>query len=499
MGEEEDVNEAGEVVHSDQHGILVSWSARDSESGIHHYSVAVGTSDNAEQLLPFTNYGSDTTAYINNIHFETSEESGITYIVSVVAVNGADISSPAGVSKSIFIQKANVPGVVFDGRRLYEDEEYTFDRSSLAASFYGFESESCNILRYEWAIGKEAYGTDILTYTNYGLVMQNFTHGHMQIHIGLSENVKYFITVRAVTGCREEYIVSSSNGITLDTTPPVVTFIDKTDDDTALVLHNGVWYQDTTDTIDFTADVNDSQEVVSSEWTLGSVPEAADLHLLTNDLPSITNVIMLAPGEPAFITARASDGAGNIEVASSLPVIGDSSPPHLLQLDCTKYISIIQGLVTCEWQEVVEYESVVQDIFISVGTKSQLGDILQDYEQPLTKRHFSKDMTNILKENLNISAVYFDFKVINVVGRINEYEHKAVVDHTPPTVQGVNVVTRTNDNQPYIPLKCQLPQSFVEVSLHSSVDEESGIDENRYERRVLYKRGYLLIIRDNIC
>ena len=120
-----------------------------------------------------------------------------------------------------------VAGVVFDGRTLYHDEVYTTDRTSLAGSFYGFESDTCNIQGYEWAVGTEAFGTNILTYTNYGVVMEDESHGYMQVHTELFENSVYYITVRAITGCRDEYIVASSNGITLDTKSPTVTFSKK--------------------------------------------------------------------------------------------------------------------------------------------------------------------------------------------------------------------------------------------------------------------------------
>ena len=479
MTEEEELNEDGNVLHDDQDGIRVSWSGRDSESGIKAFMLAIGTAETPDSLLPFTNYGTDTTSYIRNIHFETTSTSNITYIVSVKAINGAELVSSVGCSKPIYIQKANVPGIVFDGRSVYQDEMYTYDRTSLAASFYGFESESCNIIGYEWAIGTAAYGTDVLTYTNYGVVMQNETHGYMQIHTELYENTKYFVTVRAVTGCHEQYILSSSDGITLDRTPPTIRFEAEPNNDTEVILHNGVWYQDTVDSIKISANATDKNNIASTQWALGSLPLSSDRHGYIDDYSVLTSAVMLEPGKLAFITAMASDKAGNTNISSSIPVTGDASPPVIKNLNCTKYISTRQGLVTCTWNQIVEYESAVQSILISIGTEPQRGDILYEYRQPLSKQSFIRDLTNTMKTSSNQTSFYFDFKIINIVGRINEYEQRVVADHTPPVLETVNIITKTNSKQTPTPLKCQLPTSFVEVSVDKFYDLDSEIDQNR--------------------
>ena len=480
LSEDEDLDENGRILHSDQHGIRVSWSGRDSESGIQLFLVAIGTSDNPESLLAFSNYGTLTTAYINNIYFETTLDSNTTYIVSVQAVNGAGLSSPFGRSKPIFVQKANVAGIVFDGRTLYEDETYTYDQTSLAASFYGFESESCNINSYEWAVGTEPYGTDIFTYTNYGLVMENETHGYMQIHEGFSENTKYFVSVRAVTGCMDEIIVSSSNGIIVDTSPPTITFRDTIDNDTVILLNKGVWYQDSVDSIGITADVMEEHELNSVEWALGIVPFSSDLHIHTSELTHITNAILLDAGESNYITAFVTDKAGNTNNVHSPAIIGDLSPPVILNIQCTQYISVSKGLVSCYWDTLIEDESKIRDIFISIGVQPQLGNILLEYEQPLTKRDFSYEVSDFTNEYSNYTTFYVDFKTVNIIGRTNEYEKEVVVDHSSPQIMSVNVVTRTNGHEPYTPKQCQLPTSFVEIQVDGIEDPESDIDNSRY-------------------
>ena len=479
MKEEEEINDHGQILHDDQNGIRVSWWGRDSESGIKDFIVAIGTSRDIESVLPFTSFGTAKTAYISDIHFQSTRESNITYIVSIKAINGAGITSPIGQSKQIYVQKGNVPGVVFDGRNVYKDSKYTTDRTSIAASFYGFESESCNIIGYEWAIGTGAYGSNELSYTNYGLVMDNKTHGFMQINMKLFEEAQYFVTVRARTGCRDQYILSSSDGIILDITPPTVDFETKLQNDTVIVDRDGVLYQDTTDTLAITANVSEDQELISSSWALGSLPLSSDVKNFTSEFSVVTTAISLSAGESTFITATVSDSAGNINRSSTLPVIGDNTPPSLTGLRCTKYISIRQGLVLCEWDNVVEYESVVKTILISIGTEPQLNDILTLYEHPIRNRYFIRDLTKHLTGNKSLTAIYFDFKVINIVDRTNDYEEMIIVDRTPPEVNGISVVTKTRDHQIATPLQCQLPTSYVELQADIILDLESDIDDSR--------------------
>jgi hypothetical protein len=44
FGANEMINDEGEIIQEDQHGIQASWVGNDFESGITHFMVAVGTS-----------------------------------------------------------------------------------------------------------------------------------------------------------------------------------------------------------------------------------------------------------------------------------------------------------------------------------------------------------------------------------------------------------------------------------------------------------------------
>ncbi|KAH3708787.1 hypothetical protein DPMN_068246 [Dreissena polymorpha] len=481
--EDEEVDQ-GKVLHNDQYGIRLSWSSMDSESGISKYEVAVGTNYSIEKILPFTDYGTDTTAYISNIFLEPFTTAGTLYVVTVKASNGAELVSDMGVSKEIKVQKANIRGVVFDGRSLFEDESFTTDHTSIASSFYGFESESCDIIHYDWAIGRTEFGTDILTYTNYGLVMLNDTHGQCQIHIELFEDVTYYITVRAVTGCpnkKEKYIVSSSDGITLDRVAPKAIFRVEASNDTIVYIQDNVIYQSVTDSIAIVGNISDNHEIQSLEWSLGSLPSLADIKQFTHDLTSLTSVASLVPGEAVFVTLNAVDKAGNHELESSFAVIADTTAPEMIDLECTQFISVRKSIVTCSWSTIVENESILKATTISMGTTQTDFDILDSFVVYRDTYSFTRDFYNHISQIRNTTVMFITVTVWNVVGHKTVYGREVIVDRTAPLADRLDVLTSTLQGTPVERhQKCQLPRGYVEVKLINVVDKEAPIDVNRY-------------------
>lgn len=395
------------------------------------------------------------------------------------AINGAGLESPIGKSKKILVQKANIPGVVFDGRNRFTDDMYTIDHTSIAASFHGFESERCNIVSYDWAIGTSEYGTDIQTFTKYGLVMLNDTHGQCQIHTELFEDTTYYITVRAVTGCNDEYILSSSDGITLDRNPPTIIFEEIESNDTSTSIVNGVMYQASTDTLALSSNVTDKHSIASVQYALGSLPLLDDLHPFTDNFEDLTSVVTLMPGSTTFITTNTSDRAGNINVTSSLAIIADNTSPTIHDLDCIKHLSKRKSILTCEWKIVQEYESVVDNIVVSLGTDSSTFDILDNYNVVKGTYTFERDLNDPINTS-NITSVFVQIKISNVIGQQKIYGRTVIVDRTPPQAERLDVVTSIGTHKVTEHQKCQLPRSYVELELHGAFDEESGIDNERY-------------------
>jgi len=480
--DDEEIDADGNVVHTNQHGIRVSWSSRDPESDVVGFHVAIGTKQFPESVLRFTDFGQVTTAYIGHIFFDPSNENGndiVFYIVSVKATNGANLVSDAGKSKQIFIQKANVPGIVFDGSELYEDAVLTFDHTSISASFYGFKSDACDIISYDWAIGSTEYGTDIMTYTNYGVVMNNHTHGQAQILTELYENLTYFVSVRAVTGCHQEYLVSSSDGITLDRTAPQVVF-GISDYKTSVFVKESVIYQSEKDVLNVVANVSDLYGVSQAEWALGTVLDICDKYPFTHDLSDITAITSLTDGEAVFLTTRVTDKAGNTYIGSSHAFIADSTAPYIKELQCSPFLSVQKTRLTCTWTSVVEEESRIGFMRISIWTNNSNMQLIIDDEFNASQYSYSTDLYNLLKDKTSIKYLTVELTATNVVGQSTIYGREVVVDRTPPLRARLDVVTGTvpgifADTHQH----CQFPRDYVEVRLKDVDDAETGIDLKR--------------------
>ena len=115
------------MIHADHSGIQASWLGMDHESGILSYHVSVGKSPGDSSVTGgFRDYGLATSAYINDIELEASSN-GTLYYVTVKAKNNANAFSDETYSTPIYVYEENVPGQVFDGRSLFEDEDYSKD------------------------------------------------------------------------------------------------------------------------------------------------------------------------------------------------------------------------------------------------------------------------------------------------------------------------------------------------------------------------------------
>ncbi|XP_060074374.1 uncharacterized protein LOC132554093 [Ylistrum balloti] len=477
--EDEEVDELDRILHVDPSILTVSWVGQDPESGIDRVYLGIGTSQGdisiTGEFLEFD--GSEKILTVNNLALETFSETNRIYYVSIKVTNGAGMVSNIVSSKPIIVLKANIPGQVSDGRQESVDEDYTVDRSSLAVTFAGFESEACNIIKYEWAIGSDAYMSDVLPYTGYGLMVHNSSHGQAQIHMDLTEGKTYYVTVRAHPGhnCHEEYIVSSSDGIKLDTSPPEINYIGPELDDTHYVHHDNVFYQSYVDSLDIVWNVSDHSDIKMMSLSAGSLPYMTDV-IATEIVDSNgTPVGFLSPkaGESTFLTLRSEDRAGNNKLISTDPVIADISAPTIRSLECTEAVSTERSLIACSWEFVVEEESVIKSLTIKVI--SPYNNLKIERSIPHGRREVIIDVNDFLNET-NTKEISLHMTISNVLNQNTTYVRTVIVDATPPSSAIVKVVTQMSSKEITIHQRCQIPQTYVNVLVENPADEETGIE-----------------------
>lgn len=489
IDEEEEVNGNGEVEHVDGEPLVVTWSAHDAESGINKMSVCVweaGTHD-CFSSAPETNKKAFDSSVVASTTFtglslnQSSDDLKVLYKVYVIVVNNAGVASSVQTSRSFLVVRANVPGVVHTGRTMFEGHLFSYDKAAIAITFSGFSSDACSIVGYEWAVGTKPFYTDVLPYTDFGLVVDDSGLGYAQTDMMQFESQTYFATVRARTGqgCHESYIVSSSEGFMLDTTPPTVTFrkgegqmssqvVYQTVDDKLAVL----WESKDP------SGINSTRLILNSNSGLNSNPHTLQVPPITDTFVDIQHKLSL--GESLYITMLTSDNAGN-EMMTHLPLVTfDSTPPSLTELTCTDVISALSPLLTCRWLSIEETESALQMVHFGLGRGRSSPDLLNMTSISVNSQQWSVYADFVMSSTLN--EMYVLVMMINGAGLQAEVTLKVTVDHTPPTIGSVIFVSSPQPGYHENEQKCQTSQDYMEICIKTIIDDEAKID--RYERKI---------------
>lgn len=459
----------------DREPLFLTWSPSDSESGIKECRACIvfdGSTNCSSSLSDIrTVVGPPFTTVFDNITFDVSNDTRkVLYRAYIEAINNAGASSGVVASKPFIVLKANVAGTVTDGT-LPSDVDFSNDKSSVSTTFSGFESEACGIDGYEWGVGSTPFATDIVPYTDYGLVVDGEGVGFSNIHIALGETRSYFSSVRAITGynCHEKYIVASSDGFTVDTTPPIITF----QVGNHKVTSRDVVYQTQGDSFKIKWTAVDSSGLNASLLTV----RIFDIAPYTESVLAISNEPLplsssLSSGDTLFSTILLKDTAGN-EVIHALPVLTvDSTPPLFVGVNCTEEVSIASSHVTCSWLTVEEAESALQTIQLGVGSEPSTPDLVNMTAVPIYSQKWTYDTGSIISSR-DITVFYVIVWAVNVAGLEAKSSVKVVIDVTPPSIASVSIVTSA-DGRPHS-ATCQTSEDYIEVLVVGLKDEESTI------------------------
>ncbi|XP_046562951.1 uncharacterized protein LOC124271844 [Haliotis rubra] len=240
-GSEEELTD-GYVIQSDTTGIKATWSAKDSESGIKSYMVAVGTTKGGTDILNWKDFGSDKDKYMDGLTLTVTDPDTMTpvYYVSVKASNGADLTSDVITSNPIRVVDQDKAGIVIDGADSTErtdfigigsDMDYQKDTGVVTVQFAGFESHEHGVTYYDWAVGTTPGGEEVQPFIMAGLIHEEAetkvpgngiaSMGFGQAVLPLSSGTTYYTTVRGITNVGN-ILESTSDGFTVDITPPDV-------------------------------------------------------------------------------------------------------------------------------------------------------------------------------------------------------------------------------------------------------------------------------------
>lgn len=283
-----------------------TWTSTDSESGIDKFSYSIGTSAGSSNVLGWTDVGLATSVTKTGLDLVD----GMRYYINVRATNKVGLVSEVGSSDGILIDTTVPPAPT-----VTDDGAFTSSSNTLHATWTSVTTPS-GVAAYEYSIGTAPGNTAVRTWTNVGLVNEFTATG-----LVLVNGTTYFINVRAISGVGVAGAVGSSNGITVDTTPPT----------RPIVTDPGAYWSLPTQLTATWATADPESGITSCEYAVGTTQGGTDVRGWTAVGP-VTSVIIdglsLADGMTCYISVRATNGAGLVsQVGTSDGILVDLTPP----------------------------------------------------------------------------------------------------------------------------------------------------------------------------
>ncbi|XP_053390115.1 uncharacterized protein LOC123523221, partial [Mercenaria mercenaria] len=346
----------------------------DLESGISHFSWALGTHAGYDDIFMFDNIEEECAQTPENKPLSLKE--GHAYFVTVKAYNAAGLYTATS-SWAITVEATPpVPGKVYDGPPGSDgscvDIDYVDNRSTLQAHWKGFHDPHSAIVEYFVNIGSCKNCEDVLVKQPVGMISDiKFTY------LQLSEGLHYFVTV---TACNTANLCSSvsSDGFVVDSTPPVKGIVIDGPFDT------DVQYQASRDYLGCKWEAfTDSQSDISHYvWRVGTTKGGDDILPATNvhrhEEAFIYNLhyeyAYLPKGMRIYCSVRAYNKAGTFTEASSNGfIVDDSSPTFTTQLSMSPIgtiknrTSVLRTTMKLFW-DVEDSESFIESQHLSISS-----------------------------------------------------------------------------------------------------------------------------------
>ena len=300
--------------------LAMSFKFVDKESGIQTYRVEVWEEGSSGLYGSFVFYGNATRV---NLQLSKDLVSGKRYYVNVTAVNGVGLGMTE--QSDGFIVDASPPicSQVWDGKGDYQDDqEYASSSSRSVISWVCYDNES-PIVRYRFSV-KDVHTLEhaIPFYASKRRVNSSapaIISGRGRINPRFLEGHTYAggIEITNAVGMKTVYW---TNGVTIDSTPPLVTNLKIT-------------FYPQEDYLKADWLVSDKESGVKSIlWGLGTTPETNDIKNYTVVSPFSTNVstssVSFQQGLTCFLNLMAVNNGDLSTKTSSQAVIVDRTAPN---------------------------------------------------------------------------------------------------------------------------------------------------------------------------
>jgi Bacterial Ig-like domain/Calx-beta domain len=279
------------------------------------YNQSLGASGGTAPYGPFTVTGgalpSGLTLATDGTLSGTPTADGVFNFVVTVQDSTTGPSAPYNGSRVFTIvvdDTPPTPGTVNDGPGVDVDSQVS--ATTIAANWSGFSDLDSGIAGYRWAIGTTPGGTDVRPFTLVGNVP-----GASATGLTLVDGNTYFVSVKAVDNAGNESPVAMSDGVTVDSTPPI-----------AGVVNDGpgtdVDFQPSRTTIaaNWTGFADVVSGIASYQWAIGTTPGGTNVQPFTNvgtSTSALNSGLTLAEDSTYYVSVKATDGVGNVSAVAT--------------------------------------------------------------------------------------------------------------------------------------------------------------------------------------
>ncbi|XP_077992165.1 uncharacterized protein LOC144446291 [Glandiceps talaboti] len=194
--------------------ILAEYNVTDPHSGIREIDFGLGRSNRDVYLLGWQRHDN-----LTHISFDFCIPDGIPAWIKVRAINNVDLRTVGHSDFPVIVDRSPpIAGDVFDGPDLGVDIDYQSMQNTICVNWQNFYDEQSGISKYRWGVGTSPGSDDVIGFHD----VQHTEYVQCRDDVNLTHNTMYYSTLYAFNAGHKRLNVSVwSNGVLVDTTPPV--------------------------------------------------------------------------------------------------------------------------------------------------------------------------------------------------------------------------------------------------------------------------------------
>ena len=379
----------------------------DAESGIQTYRVHIwegGSLNSSSDIYGSFSFDGNITGA--NLQLSKDLAGGKTYYVNVTALNGIGLAITGQSDGFVVDTTAPMCSQVWDGLGDYQDDkDYAPSSGRFLISWVCHDNES-PIVRYRFSV-KDLHTSDYAI-PFYALKTQVNSSGSAIISGRGRSNPQFleghtYASGIEITNAVGMKVVYWTNGVLIDSTPPVVTNL-------------RVTFYPKEDSLKAEWLVIDKESGLRTlTWGLGTTPETNDLKNFTSVSPLSANVtissVSFQQGLTCFLNLLAVNNGGLLSRTSSNAVVVDRSPPnpgvvtayHAFPLNYDRNKSKVpNSSVVVTWTGFADTESGIKKTSWAIGTNRQ--KLEQDESDVYTEVVPDESVGGVIIRNLTLAG-----------------------------------------------------------------------------------------------